>query len=482
MGRGEESRVPGKRGLAVKYIDAGSADFSFREEPCQSIIVDDTAAGCIDEDCIFLQKGELFFTQEMAGFLIEGEVDGDDVAGPEEGIQVGIGNDRGLSAPAEADDMGAENLCDFGNPAADSAGADDAQCFSSDFLTAETGRCSAVSDCFISFGNLPEQGQNQTENKLCHGLGGVAGAVGNRDVPFPAGIQVHMVDAGEGNADVFQRGGTVQCFLFQRIIGNDQKVCIPDALAQFLLVLRNGIKNSKGKALFFQRLGKLAEKSGRNAERLCDDDMFHGKTPFMNLLFFPRIENDPAGNLRKKDTDNHGGNADILTGREGIAHEEDTGQASEDHFHTEQHGCLGGRNVFLPYGLQRIGDTGGKNPCIKKRPEGAFQSGQGGRFKKKSQDQVQHTGREKLACRKKDRRESLCEVIHDQNLHREADSTDQGKRISGADGEISGDGDEINAYNSKKSTDDMEKTESFPEKNTEKRHHQNIGGSEKTGF
>ena len=104
MGRGEEGSVPGKRRLAVKYIDAGSADFSFREEPCQGIIVDDTAAGCIDEDCIFLQKGELFFTQEMAGFRIEREVDGDDVAGPEEGIQVGIGNNRGLSAPAEADD------------------------------------------------------------------------------------------------------------------------------------------------------------------------------------------------------------------------------------------------------------------------------------------------------------------------------------------------------------------------------------------
>ena len=73
--------VFGERRFAVENIDAGACDLSFPEEVSEGGIVDDSAAGGIDEDRSRLHERELFTGEEAARLARKRQVDGDDVAG-----------------------------------------------------------------------------------------------------------------------------------------------------------------------------------------------------------------------------------------------------------------------------------------------------------------------------------------------------------------------------------------------------------------
>ena len=62
----------------------------------------------------------------MSGFSGEGEVDGDDVAGFEKGVKVGVGDVIMVMGAVIAYDSGAEGFDQLGGAVSDGAGADDA--------------------------------------------------------------------------------------------------------------------------------------------------------------------------------------------------------------------------------------------------------------------------------------------------------------------------------------------------------------------
>lgn len=89
-----------------------------------------------------------------------------------------------------------------------------------------------------------------------------------------------MVDAGECDAEVFERRGFRERFLSDRIIGNDGKVSIRKAIAQFILVFRQAVIGGDGKAVFLEIRRQCIKQGAADGERLCDDDVFHEKDSF----------------------------------------------------------------------------------------------------------------------------------------------------------------------------------------------------------
>lgn len=57
-----------------------------------------------------------------------------------------------------------------------------------------------------SFRQFPVEGKDHADGQFGYGFGGVAGAVGDGDGFFAAGFDVHVVYAGEGDAEVFEGG------------------------------------------------------------------------------------------------------------------------------------------------------------------------------------------------------------------------------------------------------------------------------------
>lgn len=89
-----------------------------------------------------------------------------------------------------------------------------------------------------------------------------------------------MVDAGECDAEVFERCGFRERFLPKRIVGNDGKVSIRKAIAQFILVFRQAVIGGDGEAVFLESVVNVSKKGAADGEWLCDDDVFHEKDSF----------------------------------------------------------------------------------------------------------------------------------------------------------------------------------------------------------
>ena len=278
--RREERIVLGERRFAVENIDAGACDLSFPEEVSEGGIVDDSAAGGIDEDRSRLYERELFSREEAARLACERQVDGDDVAGGKQGVQVGVGDARCLLGAAVAIDIGAECGGDVCDTSSDGTGTDDAEFPMADLDAHEACTGLAISGSASAFGQLAVEGKNERERKLGHGLGRVAGTVRDGDALFFAVINGNMVDAGECDAEVFERCGFFQRFLPKRIIGNDGKVSIRKAIAQFILVFRQAVIGGDGEAVFLEIRRQCVKKGAADGERLCDDDVFHEKDSF----------------------------------------------------------------------------------------------------------------------------------------------------------------------------------------------------------
>lgn len=142
-------------------------------------------------------------------------MDGDDVAGFEKGVKVGVGDVIMVMGAVIAYDSGAEGFGQLGGAVSDGAGADDAYCAVFDFNAPKTGACFSMMGGIGSFCQFPVERKNHAHGQFCHGLRRVAGAVGDGDMFLSAGFNVHMVHAGEGDAEVFEGACFIQGLFFK---------------------------------------------------------------------------------------------------------------------------------------------------------------------------------------------------------------------------------------------------------------------------
>lgn len=90
-----------------------------------------------------------------------------------------------------------------------------------------------------------------------------------------------MVDAGECDAEVFERCGFRERFLPKRIIGNDGKVSIRKAIAQFILVFRQAVIGGDGEAVFWRSAVNVSSRALLMASGCAMTMCFMRRTPFI---------------------------------------------------------------------------------------------------------------------------------------------------------------------------------------------------------
>ncbi len=91
----EQGIVCGKRGFCVKDVDACSGNFSFGKGTGESFVVHDRSPGTVDEECGRFHQRKPSGVDQMMGFGGCGNVQGNDVAVPQESFQRDVGDAEG---------------------------------------------------------------------------------------------------------------------------------------------------------------------------------------------------------------------------------------------------------------------------------------------------------------------------------------------------------------------------------------------------
>src|SRR5207253_424064 len=86
--RGREQRVVGRRRLRVEHVDGRRRDMTARQRLGQRLLVNNAAAGAVDDPCALLQLRDLGRTDQSFRLRPAGGVYGQEVAPRQESVQV----------------------------------------------------------------------------------------------------------------------------------------------------------------------------------------------------------------------------------------------------------------------------------------------------------------------------------------------------------------------------------------------------------
>ena len=214
VGSGTKLAVLGE-GLGLENIEAGGADLAALKGGNEGLLVDDAAAGAIDDADALLALREGGLVDHVVGLVGQRHVDRDVVGGSQKGVErYGLhlhgGGASGREIGIVSEDLHAEGLGALGDLAADTAEADDADVLPEQLDAAERlaipvaglHGCRALRD---RTGAAEDVGKGE--------LGGrdrvATRGIHDDDAALGGGINIHVVHADAGAADDFQqrRGG-----------------------------------------------------------------------------------------------------------------------------------------------------------------------------------------------------------------------------------------------------------------------------------
>ena len=197
-------------------VDGGARKTAFGECVGEGRNVDDVAPGGVDEECGGFEERESLAADEVTGFGSEWEVEGDDVALAEEGVEVGVAGAEGfdfrVTGAVVGKDVAAEGEEESDDGGADGARAYDADGFAVEFAAEDVGAafeaaCGGVEGC-----DAAEEVEHEAYGEFADGDGGVACGVLDLDVVLTAVVEVDVVEACEGYGEVAEaRAASEDC-------------------------------------------------------------------------------------------------------------------------------------------------------------------------------------------------------------------------------------------------------------------------------
>ena len=228
-------------GFGIVDIEAGANPFRF-ERGAQGGLVDDLAAGGIDEDGVGFHHRDAVGADELLRVGLERDVQGDDVGAAEQGVEIGgildveVAGFLQVERAGPSDDVKAEGVGAFDDLAADLAEAHDAEGLPVDavgfaefflvpFVGAERGDV---------VGNAAVDGQQQCEGEFGHGDGVFARAIRDIHAAGAGGFDVDGVDARARAKDHGELGAGLDGVGGDLFAADDEDFTRADELGKFL--------------------------------------------------------------------------------------------------------------------------------------------------------------------------------------------------------------------------------------------------------
>ena len=216
VGQGAEL-VVGRERFDAEHVEGGAADLAGFQACHEVRLVDDLAAGAVDDPHAGLHAGDGLGVDHAAGLIGDRHVDGDEV-----GLAINrVGIDRQLEAELlgagvsqegivgdHAHPEGEGTLAHFG---ADAAGAEDAERLAVDFGALKGLPVPfAAAHGAMRGGNLPGERAQHEEGQFGGGDRVATGGVHHDDAPLGGGGDIHVVHAHAGAADDLELFGGLE--------------------------------------------------------------------------------------------------------------------------------------------------------------------------------------------------------------------------------------------------------------------------------
>ena len=202
------------RGLRFEDVERCAGDVTARNGVLECCLVDETAAGAVDDAHALLCLRERLRVEDVAGLVGERRVQGDEVGAHQEFLELNLVDAHGFGAfgaevRVEGGDLHAQALGAVGDDRADVAAADDAERLACEFDAHE-----AVLFPFagvrrgVGGGDLAGEGEHQRDGVLGRRDRVAVRRVHDDDAAAGGGWDVDVVDADTGAADDLEvRGG-----------------------------------------------------------------------------------------------------------------------------------------------------------------------------------------------------------------------------------------------------------------------------------
>ena len=174
-----------------------------------------------------------------------------------------------------AEHVGSERAEELGSLDADMARAHDADGLAVDLSADEASGGAAVARGRVAFRHAAEHVDGQADGQLGDRDVGVAGAVADGYVALAAGIEPHVIDAGEGDGDHLEVVRALDNACGVGIVGDHDHIGVGGAARKLVGIGRLGVVVRKRVARLLQRTGQLGDAIGGNAERFKQCDL-HG--------------------------------------------------------------------------------------------------------------------------------------------------------------------------------------------------------------
>jgi hypothetical protein len=215
--RAEQRAVLGRLGL--EHVERGAGDLACVHRFLERCLVDQAAAGAVDDPHALLGLGEVFLRQDVAGLVGERGVEGDEVRPRQQVVQFHLLHAHfhralGREERIEGDDLHAQADGAGRDDRADVAGADQAEGLARHFHAHEAVlRPQARLGLGIGLGDLAREGEHHGD-----GVFGGGDRVAERGVHHHHALgrgvgDIDVVDADAGAADHLEPGGGVDDFL-----------------------------------------------------------------------------------------------------------------------------------------------------------------------------------------------------------------------------------------------------------------------------
>ncbi len=206
----------GSRRLLAPHVEGGAGHLAAFQGAQHGFFVDDSAAGAVDDDHAILHSFEMLGPDQVAGFLIEGRMHGDDVRIADDVLQgnqahaqvVGpLLGDIGIAG----DDLRLEGPGAQRNPTADLAQADDPDGLSLELIAGKRRPFPlAALEAGVGHGDIAAQRQKDGQGVLRGRIDIAEGSVDHDDPLVAGGFDIDVVDAHSGPGHDLQSLGMLQ--------------------------------------------------------------------------------------------------------------------------------------------------------------------------------------------------------------------------------------------------------------------------------
>ena len=269
-------------GLLLVDIQTHAEELVLPDARDQVIGLDEAAAGGVDQDHAVLHLLDGLEINHVVGAVHEGAVQGDEVAGGKQGVEIHIGHEGqvGILVHVVGNHLHAEALADPRHGRADLAGAHNAGGLAVEVDAQKSLEAEVILPHLdIGLVEVPVHSQRQRHGVLGHSLGRVAGDAHHPDAQASGDVQIHVVKAGAAHehqlhapfVELLQhRGADVGAYKRADGLGVDE--------------VRGGFDGELGLPVFQLQLGVLSGnlRKGLTVIGFCrEKNNFHGNSSFV---------------------------------------------------------------------------------------------------------------------------------------------------------------------------------------------------------